>query len=136
MGIKTKILNFLSEPKSILAFSTDQFTSKLYNQITKDTPIINNIILSPSSLSTALAMTLFGAKSKTAEELKSSLALPDNDQDILDSKWPFFYGVFLVNFGHIVSTLVILQPCALSSHNNTYARYYIAPLNIITPYPC
>ena len=39
-------------------------------------------------------------------------------------------------FGYSESLLVILQPCALSPHYDTYAHYYIIPLNIITPYPC
>lgn len=38
---------------------------------------------SPFSLTTVLAMTYFGARGQTAEELKQALAIPDDKESLL-----------------------------------------------------
>ncbi len=57
--------------------ANNQFAFDLYSELNKDG--ISNIFYSPYSISTALAMTYEGAKSQTAEEIKSVFHFPESN---------------------------------------------------------
>jgi serine protease inhibitor len=59
---------------------------KLYSEIAKDTSKDSNLILSPFSVSSVLAMIMVGAKGRTAAQVKTALALPDDDQESMQGK--------------------------------------------------
>jgi len=61
--------------------ANNQFALDLYSQFKDD----KNMFFSPWSISTALTMTYEGAKGQTAEEMKSVLHLPDNQETIKTS---------------------------------------------------
>ncbi|XP_055918334.1 uncharacterized protein LOC129950417 [Eupeodes corollae] len=56
------------------------FAADFIGQITKN-KANENVIVSPISIQTALAMTYLGAAGKTAEELQTALRLPSTDKD-------------------------------------------------------
>lgn len=62
------------------SLSSGLFTADLLKQIAKS-PVNENLIFSPISIQTALALAYLGAAGKTAEELKNGLRLPSTDKD-------------------------------------------------------
>nr|XP_016940517.1 serine protease inhibitor 42Dd [Drosophila suzukii] len=63
-----------------------QFASKLYGQVAKSEPG-RNIVLSPSSIRTGLALAYLGAEGKTADELKQGLGLAGADKTEVAQKF-------------------------------------------------
>jgi serine protease inhibitor len=80
------IFVFLTEPKSGFAAANDKFMVKLYSEIAKDTSKDSNLILSPFTVSSVLAMIRVGAKGRTAAQVKTALALPDDHQESMQGK--------------------------------------------------
>lgn len=85
---------FFPEPKSDFAVANDKFMMKLYSEIATETSTDSNLILSPFSVSSVLAMIMVGAKGKTAEQVKTALSLPNNEQDSMQSKFSIISSFF------------------------------------------
>ena len=81
-----------SEPNSGFAAANDKFMIKLYSEISKGTSKDSNLILSPFSVSSILTMVMVGAKGKTAEQVKTALALPNDVQESLQGKNHPYYS--------------------------------------------
>ncbi|XP_017079021.1 serine protease inhibitor 42Dd [Drosophila eugracilis] len=63
-----------------------QFASQLYDQLAKSEPG-KNIVLSPSSIRTGLALAYLGAEGSTADELKQGLGLEGADKNEVAEKF-------------------------------------------------
>ncbi|XP_055379592.1 uncharacterized protein LOC129610854 [Condylostylus longicornis] len=65
-------------------FSNGEFTSDLFAHITKDEKTSNgNLVFSPASIQTCLALAFFGAEISTADELAKGLHFNSADKDVV-----------------------------------------------------
>ena len=145
--------------KSELATSNDKFTQKLYSKIVQSSSKESNLIFAPFSLNTVLTMALLGARGETKEEMRSALALPANDTDIIQGKIiigyhlsvtklnglspnflfkynqhkSFFHHqikLFITKFNTFLPNKLIFEsPNILTSHQNSYKRQSQSLLN-------
>ncbi|KAJ8976880.1 hypothetical protein NQ317_008073 [Molorchus minor] len=76
------ILTAPIENESVQEFLTGNraFTANIYKQLIKQNP--GNLLVSPLSLETVLALVYEGARGETADELMMGLSLPDSEQKI------------------------------------------------------
>ena len=72
-----------SDSMKKLATSSNAFGFELYAKVRSDQK--SNLVISPASISTALAMTWGGAKNKTAEQMKQVMHLDGTPAEVMDA---------------------------------------------------